>query len=218
MTFVFLQFKDGQFGPRVSKQVEEELKLCTNLIVTATESGKLTKPALEYWTNSGPLSNVEMHSLLIVDALSTYKSASMPDQVDILLLPGGATPTSQPEDVFFFRPLKNSVHYCNRIIRLKRIECNLHDRLVHFRLQSLALRQFSSPQFRNLILYGWWKSGYLTEKPGQFEVPCDVCFKMLPPVCSSCSNESFIRCAWCQEILCFAQFFTAYHNCYNFIP
>ena len=62
----------------------------------------------------------------------------------------------------------------NVILQEKNI--NLHSRNDIIKLQSLTHNQFSSPKFKNLFQYAWFKSRYLTTHPGEFPNPVDFCY------------------------------------------
>ncbi|KYN10456.1 hypothetical protein ALC57_17407, partial [Trachymyrmex cornetzi] len=63
------------------------------------------------------------------------------------------------------------------IILIYNYDVNLHLRNNIIKIQSLIHNQLSSPRFINLFKYSWYKSGYLQEKPPEFDNPVDYCFK-----------------------------------------
>ena len=58
----------------------------------------------------------------------------------------------------FFRKVEDQV-------LLDEIDVKLHERDSIIKLQSLVYNQFSAPRFQPMILYAWYKAGYLDEKP-----------------------------------------------------
>ncbi|KAL6264239.1 hypothetical protein P5V15_004326 [Pogonomyrmex californicus] len=77
--------------------------------------------------------------------------------------------------------------------------------------------QFSSPKFRNLIKYTWFKSGYVENRPEMFETFVDYCFKkQSKPRCDVCDSIVIITCLWFKKSLCFQHFFHDHHLCYQF--
>ena len=84
------------------------------------------------------------------------------------------------------------------------------------KLQCLIHNQLSSPKYHDVFAYAWYKSGYIIEKPNQFENPVDFAFSQQdfihPPRCSICGNYAIIRCAWCNQYLCFQHFFEEFHH------
>nr|XP_012223296.1 PREDICTED: uncharacterized protein LOC105672740 [Linepithema humile] len=97
------------------------------------------------------------------------------------------------------------------------LEVNLHARNTILKLQSLT--QFSSPRFRNLLKYAWYKSGYVINKPEECETPVEFCFhKQSKPTCDISGAPAIITCAWCKKSLCINHFFHEHHLCDTFVP
>ena len=65
-----------------------------------------------------------------------------------------------------------------------------------------------------MIRYAWFKSGYIDANSGQFQTAVDVCFKFHQGHCDTEGYDSFsfIRCSYCDEILCFDHFFINFHS------
>lgn len=104
--------------------------------------------------------------------------------------------------------------YASRFIEIK-----LHARDTILKLQSLTHFQFSSPRFRNLFKYAWYKSGYIENRPDEFETPVDYCFKKhSKATCDICGEITVITCSWCRKSLCMQHFFYDHHLCYKFEP
>ena len=94
-----------------------------------------------------------------------------------MIIPKGTTEKVQPLDVYGFRIWRNYVrHFYDSVILLD-YELNLHIRNNIIKLQSLVHNQLSSPRYHSLFKYSWFKSGYVAEKPGEFENPVDFSFK-----------------------------------------
>ena len=141
-------------------------------------------------------------------------------QVNILTIPKKTTAFIQPLDVFGFRIWKNFIRSFSDSVILNNYDINLHLRNNIIKLQSLAHNQLSSPRFRNLFKYSWYKSGYLSTRPEKFENPTNYCYfkeEKHIPKCSICGKMAFIRCAWCKNYFCFKHFFEQYHYCNNYI-
>lgn len=213
---IVMQETDGKFGPRV----EKNLFKAENVLVYASKSGKLTSALVKTWFQEVffPLSSSK--SVLLLDSWSGQNSkifeSLSPESgkpIQIETIPAGTTGMIQPLDVFFFRPWKNFIRYFSDTIVLYNYDINLHHRNNIIKLQSLIHNQFSSPRFKNLIKYSWYKSGYITEKPPEFDNPVDYCFKKCAAICNLCSMSAVVKCAWCTKSLCMSHFFTDYHVC-----
>ncbi|XP_043472738.1 uncharacterized protein LOC122505293 [Leptopilina heterotoma] len=142
-------------------------------------------------------------------------------EVKILTIPAGTTGQIQPLDVYGFRPWKNFVKHFSDSVILYDFEVNLHLRNNILKLQSVTHNQLSSPRFINLFKYGWYKSGYILEKPPKCDTPVAYCFKSCDTVCHYCGDNAFFRCAWCTKFMCFEHFFdprneSSPHYCQNY--
>ena len=133
-----------------------------------------------------------------------------------MIIPKGTTEKVQPLDVYGFRIWRNYVrHFYDSVILLD-YDLNLHIRNNIIKLQSLVHNQLSPPRYHSLFKYCWFKSGYVAEKPGEFENPVDFSFETFSnTLCeiSGCQNVAAIRCSWCQKSLCFENFFEEHHYC-----
>ncbi len=86
-------------------------------------------------------------------------------------------------------------------------------------MHSLINNQLSSPHFKPMIMYSWFKSGYLSENSGKFQNVIETFFKFSELTCfescSQCSEGVFLVCSWCKIPICFNHFFVNYHFCSN---
>ena len=94
-----------------------------------------------------------------------------------MIIPKGTTGKVQPLDVYGFRIWKNHVRHFSDSVILLDYDLNLHIRNNIIKLQSLVHNQLSVPRYHSLFKYSWFKSGYVAEKPGEFENPVDFSFK-----------------------------------------
>ena len=220
--FIVLKEVSGTFGPRV----QETMFKATNIFVTASKSGKLTAHHFKIWLQDVFFPNVGPKSVLLLDSWTGHcpniiqesKSESIEDII-LLTIPAGTTGKIQPLDVYGFRLWKNFVKYFSDIVMLLNLEVDLHVRNNILKLQSLTHNQFSSPRFRNLFKYAWYKSGYVVNKPEEFETPVEFCFKkQSKPTCDICGATAIITCAWCKKSLCINHFFHEHHLCDTFVP
>lgn len=159
-------------------------------------------------------------SLLIVDSWSSWKDeAAMHRTVrsgyefQYRILPPHTTPVAQPLDVGIFKTWKSFDKYISDYVLLYDLDVKLHDRENVFKIQGLIHHQIGAPRFRNFIRFAWYKAGYVDEKPPPYVTPMKYCFGNLPENCDFCEHASFIRCALCEQILCFEHFFIRAHFC-----
>jgi hypothetical protein len=132
-------------------------------------------------------------------------------------------------DVFGFNPWKKfDRRFCDLVVQ-EGIEINISERNNIIKLQSLIHNQFRSPRYREMWKYSWWKAGYLTQKPGDFNTPAEFSFSnsfdengcMVSNSATVCGESSFLVCGWCRRSLCFAHFFgtdkVGYHFCGEYV-
>lgn len=161
-------------------------------------------------------------SLLLIDSWTGHCPQAVLDvkpsnrDVKVMIIPKGTTGKIQPLDVFGFRVWKNFVRHFSDNCLLMNYDIDLHLRNNIIKLQSLVHNQLSSPRYIDLFKYSWYKSGYIEEKPANFENPVDFAFG---DSCNShcevpgCGNVAIVRCSWCKKSLCFKHFFDDYHYC-----
>lgn len=221
---IVLQEVGGKFGPFV----EKTLFKADNILVLASKSGKLTSDIAVKWYSDIFIPSSGENSVLLLDSW-TGQTKSKFDNVDtarknikILTIPPGTTGLIQPLDVYGFRFWKNFLRQFSDIVILYGCDINLHLRNNVLKIQSLIHNQFSSPRFRNLFKYAWWKSGFIDEQPEKCEAPADFCFKNCGITCEFCKDIALIRCAWCTKSMCVQHFFAitdsnSPHYCTTFI-
>lgn len=217
--YLVLKEASGDFGPRV----EETLFRPANIYIAASKSGKLNTQLFQSWFTNVFLSTSGSFGVLLLDSWTGHCPAKLqelipPDKdIRILTIPKKTTGMIQPLDVYGFRIWKNFVRIFSDRVILFNYDINLHLRNNIIKLQSLTHIQLSSPRFHNLFKYAWFKSGYIEERPSQFQNPVDFCFSgkdiQTVPRCSICGAPAIIRCAWCKKYLCMQHFFEEHHDC-----
>lgn len=221
---IVMQETDGKFGPNV----EKTLYRADNIVAFATKSGKLTSELAVKWFSDVFLPNVGNESILCLDSWSgqTEKHFEKIDKgtkkVKVFTIPAGTTGYIQPLDVYTFRPWKNFLRQFSDLIILYNYDVNLHLRNNVLKIQSLIHNQFSSPRFKNLFKYAWWKSGYISEKPEKCQTPAEFCLRGCEAYCQICNDMAIMQCAWCKKSLCIQHFFAVKeqnspHYCVNFL-
>jgi len=147
---------------------------------------------------------------LLVDSWTPNKD----DRIPMVNMPPGktlikrlisrsTTGLAQPENRYFFRPLKNFVKYFTDT-NLTTEDWNVWHRDVFFNLQSLALYQFSASLFKPMIRFAFYSAGYSSEEPEPFQTPVQYCFDSVLPnvICIRCDGIPFMRCAHCTNCYC----------------
>jgi hypothetical protein len=155
-----------------------------NIFAMASKSGKLTSYHFEVWLRDVLFPNVGPKSVLLLNSWTGHcpniVARNTPGSVEnfvLLTIPAGTTGQRQPLDVYGFRLWKNFIKVFSDTIILLDLGVKLHSRDTILKLQSLIHYQFSSPRFRDLFKYAWYKSGYIEERPPKFETPVEFCFK-----------------------------------------
>ncbi|XP_067208309.1 uncharacterized protein [Linepithema humile] len=215
--FIVLQEHSGTFGPRV----QENLFRASNVIVTASKSGKMTSDHFKKWLEEAYFPNVGRDSVLLLDSWSGQCPAIVTDltpmekQVTTMVIPKGTTGKIQPLDVYGFRIWKNFARRFSDTVLLLNYDINLHQRNNIIKLQSLIHNQLSSPRYQNLFKYSWFKSGYTNERPETFKNPVEFSFEQTSSTCDieDCNDIAVIQCSWCGKSLCLKHFFIEYHYC-----
>ncbi|XP_032682282.1 uncharacterized protein LOC116849335 isoform X2 [Odontomachus brunneus] len=220
--YIVLKESTGTFGPRV----QETLFRPVNIYIQASKSGKLTSEHFKTWFSEVYVPNTGRKSMLLLDSWTGHCPSQLEQlipqdkEVKFSTIPKKTTTFIQPLDVFGFRIWKKFVRTFSDNVILQEKHVNLHSRNEIIKLQSLTHNQLSSPRFKNLFQYAWFKSGYLETHPGEFQNPVDFCYfrkEKHIPKCSICGLAAFMRCAWCGEYFCFKHFYEEYHYCTNYI-
>lgn len=136
--FIVFQEASGNFGVRVQKLVDIELKTCTNVIATATKSGKCTKEMVKIWYTEVFADDIEEDTVLLLDAWTGQSdkidyayflenkddtgeptTANEEKNVEIKYLPKSSTQYIQPLDLYFFRQYKVLIKDITHFVRLR---------------------------------------------------------------------------------------------------
>jgi hypothetical protein len=106
--------------------------------------------------------------------------------------------------------------------KLRRIRPNfiLSQRKNIGRLLNQTMEQMAAPRFKSLIQHSFIKSGYFNHKYEEYKTPDDYCFNFskVGARCETnekCDKFAFIRCAWCEKLLCVDDFLMQLHSCRN---
>ena len=219
--YIVLKESSGAFGPIV----QETLFRPVNIYLEASKSGKLTSQHFQTWFSEVYLPNTGSKSMLLLDSWTGHCPSQLEQlipqdkEVQFFTIPKKTTGIIQPLDVYGFRIWKNFVRVFSDNVILLEQNVNLHSRNEVIKLQSLTHNQLSSPRFKDLFKYAWFKSGYVETRPNEFVNPVDFCYfrsEKHVPKCSICGMAAFMRCAWCGKYFCFKHFYEEYHYCTNY--
>ncbi|XP_003744001.2 uncharacterized protein LOC100907425 [Galendromus occidentalis] len=211
--YVNLQERTDGFGPRVS----QDLPNFPNLYVTCSKSGKLTKNLVRGWASSvfrQMLSDSGIKKcILYVDSWGGHRDQELYElpvtEVNVKIFPKGSTSIIQPLDLYCFRQWKDFAKRLTEHAMLLNIR--LDDRKSVLQMQSLIYNQCQHTTFRPLWLCGW--------RLGGFEVPdipfpslAEILFQVQGPChVENCRFMPFIRCVYCEKILCAQCFYCLFH-------
>ena len=88
---------------------------------------------------------------------------------------------------------------------------------------SSSFSQFQWPRLADMWKFVWHKAGYFDERPAEFLNPIQYCFSDRTSAESwcHCPQPEFVRCGWCQRLLCFENFWGGSaeldHFCTDFV-
>ena len=127
-------------------------------------------------------------------------------------IPKGTTSIAQPLDTGFNHHFKYFIKKFNDRIKLDELDLNIKSRETIITVFSLAWNQMSSPKFQGMLKYCWISSGYCNEKIS-FKNVRELCFITNSNDCNinECTNNFYIRCAYCNLNLCLYHFYNEYH-------
>ena len=158
---------------------------------------------------------------MILDAWPTFGNQECMAKLDesgklieILRIPAHTTRYVQPLDLGFNMLWKTMKKKFDDHIVMKGINITAAVRDRELKIHPLIHNQFSNARFVDVIKYAWFTSGWLTQRPPRFTTPAQFCFRRLPVKCGedNCTQRSFIRCAHCEKLLCFQQFYFDFHT------
>jgi hypothetical protein len=221
------QETSGKFGPRVSDEIQELSRMCPNVYICCSSSGKLTKSHVKNFITHVLKDNITNDFALILDSWSPqlnqdlYNQVFGPQNIEVQLfqIPPHCTPIVQPLDVFYFQQLKYMIKEITNFVLLHEINFVIHHRRSQIIIQSFAHNQLCAPIYNNMIKYAWFKSGYKNIDYEKFETIKDACFSNIyGKYCAAeqCCQNAFIKCSWCREYRCFKHCFIDdfhYHLC-----
>lgn len=193
------------------KRAAEQIGNYQNLHIYSSKSGLMGSDIAKKWMDEVFLNFVEDGSVLIIDAWKGYQQMlQMPRIADkkltIVQLPPGSTSVLQPADVYFNRPFKDLIRkVCNKV-RWQHNEFVLGKRENILNVLDMLWYQCKAPRFQNFLKYAWYRAGYISEHPPEFETPAQYCLGFKGYVkCEAdfCPNFCFWKCAYCGLHYCF---------------
>jgi hypothetical protein len=225
--FVCLQEFSDNFGVRVQKDVDELLELCKNVVITCSKSGKLTTSLYaQYLENVVKPYVGDNLFLFIVDSWGGQKNIQMYNEIfrdknnkptcNLQIIPPKCTPICQPCDVYFYRQVKviiKKIQNCPDVISQSGDESKqLNTRADAIRIQSLTHYLLSAPKFKCMLQFAWYASKLADDREIFLNVN-QLCFpsNIYNKTCVCGQHNSFIKCSWCEKILCFQCFYINFH-------
>jgi hypothetical protein len=215
----FEEYQPAEHDPRWSKYT----LAFTNLYCVSSTSGKFSSELEEIWLRRVVLGGrnggmMPEGSVFVIDEWSGWKRPMklrelLEKGIDVRVIPAGATKYIQPLDVEFNRQFKVFLRKLCYKIRHRHNDFTIAVRRNLATLLSLIHRQFSAPRFKDYLKYSWFKSGYYTERPPRFLTPPQYCLQEYPANSRcACGQLCFLRCAWCEEFLCFEHSVKVLHD------
>lgn len=220
--FLCMQEAKGEFGPRINESVNSLTRSYGNIYVTASKSGKLTKPHFnEFIKNILAPYCKSNEFLLIIDSWggqtdpghfkNNFTNTNGDCNANVEIIPPHCTPYCQPCDVYFFRQVKNFIKKIQNAVDVLQSDKQLSSREDVIKIHSLIHHQLSADIFKNMLSYAWYSAKLVSERSlfgnvNQICFPSDVWkFKC------KCEKVAFIRCSICKKYLCFFCFYEKYH-------
>lgn len=184
------------------KRAREDIGNYPNLKVFWSKSGLMGSEIAKQWMEEVFLDAVEKNSILIIDAWTGYNQMLQMPQIvakklNIIRLPPGTTSRLQPADVYFNRPFKNFIRRVANKVRWQNNDFILAKRENILSILDMQWYQFTAPRFENLVKYAWYRAGYISEHPPQFQTPVEFCMDTRGYVkCEEdfCPKFNFMKC------------------------
>lgn len=213
---LFLCLKEA--SGHLSDNIKRALFTPANIVITCSKSGKLTTSLVRYWIENVLKPTIgTQRSLLLSDYWGGQRDQQLYadlKELTRLEIPKKTTAMIQPCDVYYNRQYKYLVRKMYHHVRLYDLDIRLSQRNNIIKLNSLVYNQLSSPKFYSMIKYAWYQSGYLLRSPGVFQNVQEICFSFQIHNCQlqGCVDPTpFIKCAYCDKVLCLEHFFESYH-------
>uniref|UniRef100_A0A914DYA7 Transposase Tc5 C-terminal domain-containing protein n=1 Tax=Acrobeloides nanus TaxID=290746 RepID=A0A914DYA7_9BILA len=190
---------------------QREMSQFPNLKAYSTTSGLFNaEKEMDYFKNT-LLRDIDNDSLMLVDSWNgfqqTIDNPNISRNIKFEVMPKKTTSKIQPLDVFFNRQWKVFMRSLSDKIRRLHMNFTLSERENIARIISVVHYMFTADRFVPLIIYAWWASGYLIDRPPRnFDTPAQYCLGFQPILkChkANCNTIGFLRCSHCENVYCF---------------
>ena len=125
----------------MSDRIKKNLFHAQNVVVTCSESGKLTSSLVTYWRDHCLIPNLSSKTLLLVDSFPSHANPDVYKRLkdfSFRVIPPKTTSKIQPLDVYFNRQYKMILRRIFNHVRLDDIHINLAERNNLIKLNSCA--------------------------------------------------------------------------------
>ena len=217
--FLVLQEPTGPtFGPRVQEAVSELLKVCKNVEVACSKSGKFTTQIAQRWFSDVFAKNVEGNAMLLLDAWPGQGPNAKLDLpgVSVAYIPKFV----QPLDVYFFRAYKILVkkkvyEECRDAFLDGESQEKPGNRFLTIKIHSVCYNQMCHPRFSQMWKYAWQKALCEVDDPvSSFENVSKILLDSLKSRDAYCDQHSkfpIFQCVYCSHYICWECFCDPIH-------
>ncbi|GMT28615.1 hypothetical protein PFISCL1PPCAC_19912, partial [Pristionchus fissidentatus] len=159
--------------------------------------------------------------LLLLDSWPCFlnhaeiRSAAPPNcLLFILNIPPGGTSLCQPADLSFNHQLTGIQKRLKGVIMARQLDYKVSQRNKLLKFVAQLHFCMGADRFKPFIQYGFYKGGFIIDRPPRFVSPKEFIFgKGSMPPCSICSSRGCSICPRCEKTFCVHCFWVNLHRC-----